>query len=46
MSLADDPGVPTGTALALLFAAPLAAHSRRRAPFVPAPAPGVVLLSL
>jgi hypothetical protein len=35
-----------GTALALLFAAPLAAHSRGRAPYVPAPAPGVVLLSL
>jgi hypothetical protein len=36
----------TGTALALLFAAPLAARSRGRAPYVPAPAPGVVLLSL
>jgi hypothetical protein len=34
------------TALALLFAAPLAVRSRGQAPYVPAPTPGVVLLSL
>jgi hypothetical protein len=35
-----------GTAFARQFTAPLAACPRGRAPYVPAPAPGVVLLSL